>query len=78
MHLTYQSKTPSDSGQAGASEAGEIEITPEMIEAGVDEFFENCSGDVEMVGSISVHEMVSRIIYASLSGQKSPIIDRTG
>lgn len=45
----------------------ETEPTPEMIEAGLDEFFKNCSDGVELTGSIGAREMVSRIIGAALS-----------
>lgn len=53
----------------GSEHKTEIEVTPEMIEAGVDEFFSTCSDQVELTGSLTVSEMVSRLVHAALNGR---------
>jgi hypothetical protein len=49
MHLTYPNigtASPADSGEAGAPE-DEIEITPGMMEVGVESFYGYDPGDME-------------------------------
>ena len=48
--MTYHGENLSDSGQAGAPKSGEIEITPQMIEAGLYELYDHRFGeDIRLV-----------------------------
>lgn len=55
--------------QAGTDE---IEVTPEMVDAGADEFFSNLDADGDLSATLSAYELVSRIMRAGLRGQKNP------
>jgi len=59
-----------DSIEAGAPEA-EIEITPEMIEAGVLELREKCIGE-------DLAEVVTDVFYVMLGARKHVSLSRAG
>ena|SRR5664279_630830 len=67
MHLTKVIDSPLlaavPSTDLGTGAPG---ITNEMIESGVDAFFESCSDRVDFTGSLTAREMVRRIISAAL------------
>lgn len=65
IYVTKQIEMDTDSGDRPAHT--EIKITPEMVEAGVKEFFASVYDQVDMHGPITPREMVSCIIYAALN-----------